>query len=100
MLYSLKKLRLYVGSPWLTHGMKCTCYGFADVLRHLGQARAYVERSDNCSFGEQNSFNNQRKDVNFGTYLVDSMLTTLQALELATVSPLFTANTVTYPVKK
>ena len=36
-------------------------------------------------FRKQNSFNNSRKDSKFGINLVDSMLNTLQTLELANV---------------
>ena len=42
-------------------------------------------------FRKWNSFNNSRKDGKFGIDLVDSMLNTLQTLELANVSQLFTS---------
>ena len=47
----------------LAHGIKCTCCGFSNVFR--------------------NDFHNSRKDAKFGNDLLDSILNTFWALEMA-----------------
>ena len=47
------------------------------------------ERNYTCSF-QDTEFNNLRKSRTFGRDLMDSLLKTMQALELANVSQLFT----------
>ena len=44
-----------------------------------------------AAFMKQNAFNKFNKKLKFGTDVVDFMLNTLQDLQLANISPLFTA---------
>ena len=52
-------------------------------------ARCILREMILVPFGKQISFNNLKKDVKFGTHLVNSMINTLWAIELANVSHLF-----------
>ena len=74
----------------LDYNIKCTCYDFTNIFRYLSNNNAQIERNGTCSFRKCNFFNNSRKGGTFGIDLVHSMLNTLQSLELANVSSLFT----------
>ena len=73
----------------LSYGIKYTCCAFANIFQYLSENRAL--NMVLAPFKKWNSFNNSRKYGKFGIDLVDSMLNTLQTLELANVSLLFTS---------
>ena len=75
------------------HGIICkrTCCAITNIFQYLSENRVKKLRERELAhFGKQNSFNNSRKDGQVGIDLVDPMLNTLQTLELADVSQLFT----------